>query len=240
MKSIMERMKDNYELRFVNYLPRRIPVIIRLDGRAFHTFTRKCKKPFDEILNNLMVETTKELCRNIQGCKLGYTQSDEISLLVTDFDTLNTDAWFDYNINKIVSISASIATAYFNNFGRNFILGKANYVCFDSRAFSIPKEEVTNYFIARQQDWIRNSVQMLAQSLFPVKQLQNKKNPELIQMCLEKGYDWNTLNLKWRYGTIVERIEENNYGWMSNSFDLIFNKESSFEKIDQLLTPVKE
>lgn len=112
--SLGDRMKNNYENRAKTYLVRRTPVIIRLDGRAFHTFTRGFQKPYDEIFHNAMNATMKYLCENIQGCKLGYTQSDEITLLLTDYDTLTTDAWFDNNVQKICSVSASMATMMFN------------------------------------------------------------------------------------------------------------------------------
>ena len=116
--SLGDRMKNNYENRAKTYLTRRMPVIIRLDGKAFHTFTRGMKKPYDEIFHNTMNETMKYLCENIQGCKLGYTQSDEITLLLTDYDTLDTDAWFDNNVQKICSVSASMATMAFNKYLR--------------------------------------------------------------------------------------------------------------------------
>ena len=116
--SLGDRMKANYENRAKTYLVRRMPVIIRLDGKAFHTFTRGMRKPYDEVFHNTMNETMKYLCENIQGCKLGYTQSDEITLLLTDYDTLTTDAWFDNNVQKICSVSASMATMAFNKFFR--------------------------------------------------------------------------------------------------------------------------
>ena len=111
-----DRMKESYENRSKTYLVRRMPVIIRLDGKAFHTFTKHLQKPYDEVFHNAMNSTMKYLCENIQCCKLGYTQSDEITLLLTDYDTLDTDAWFDNNVQKICSISASLATWAFNTF----------------------------------------------------------------------------------------------------------------------------
>lgn len=108
------RMKNSYEKRTKNFLPRRTYTIIRLDGKAFHTYTKGLKRPFDMGFINDMNETAKYLCENIQGCKFAYVQSDEISLLLTDFDKITTDAWYDGNIQKIVSVSASLATAFFN------------------------------------------------------------------------------------------------------------------------------
>ena len=108
------RMKDFYEGIPKTKLMRRTPVIIRIDGKAFHTFTRGFKRPFDEILIKTMQETTKYLCENIQGCVLGYTQSDEISLVLVDYQRFETSAWFDYEIQKMCSIAASMTTMAFN------------------------------------------------------------------------------------------------------------------------------
>ena len=105
------RMKT-YEKASRMYLTRRMPLIIRLDGKAFHTLTKKLDKPYDKQFKNVMVETAKELVANIMGCKFAYVQSDEISLMLTDYDKLETCAWFDKQIQKIVSVSASMATAY--------------------------------------------------------------------------------------------------------------------------------
>ncbi len=111
-----DRMKSYYENRAKTYLTRRSPVVIRIDGRAFHSFTKNFKKPYDEVFHKAMNSTLQYLCKNIQGCKFGYTQSDEISLLLTDYDTLTTDAFFDYNVQKVCSIAASMTTLAFNKF----------------------------------------------------------------------------------------------------------------------------
>ena len=111
---IGKRMKEYYENIPKTKLMRRAPVIARIDGKNFHTFTRGFKKPFDDILIKSMQETMKYLCENIQGCVLGYTQSDEISLLLVDYKNLNSSAWFDYEVQKICSIAASMATMAFN------------------------------------------------------------------------------------------------------------------------------
>jgi len=197
--SIGNRMKENYENRQKLFLTRRTPVIIRLDGKAFHTFTKGLEKPFDLTLHRTMVETTKFLMEQIQGAQLAYTQSDEISILVTDYDYFETEAWFDYNIQKLTSVSASLATGFFNwesPFNR--------IAYFDSRVFNIPKEEVMNYFLWRFQDWKRNSIQLLGQSLFSHKELHKKNQHEIIEMCKVKGHDWNALPDVWRYGTLIE------------------------------------
>lgn len=202
------RMKENYENRSKTYLVRRTPVIIRLDGKAFHTFTKGLRKPFDDILIKTMQETAKYLCKNIQGCKIAYTQSDEITLLLTDYEKLTTDAWFDYNVQKMCSISASMATLAFNMFFKKNVdreydneygyedgkiyYSKLNKALFDARAFNIPKEEVCNCFIWRQQDATRNAVEMVGHANFSTKEL-HKVNCNQIQEKLwqEKGINFN-------------------------------------------------
>ena len=110
------RMKEFYENVPKTNLMRRTPVVIRIDGKAFHSFTKGFKRPFDEVLIKTMQETTKYLCENIQGCVLGYTQSDEISLILIDYQKFETSAWFDYEVQKMCSIAASMATMTFNKY----------------------------------------------------------------------------------------------------------------------------
>ena len=112
--SLGDRMKTFYENRSKTYLTRRTPVIIRLDGCHFHTFTRGFAKPFDKRLMETMQEVTLELCKTIQGCVFGYTQSDEITLVLVDYKELDSEAWYDYNVQKLCSVSAALATMYFN------------------------------------------------------------------------------------------------------------------------------
>lgn len=112
--ALTQRMKKYYEEVPKTKLVRKIPVCIRLDGKAFHTFLKGFQKPFDDIFIKTMQDTMKYLCQNIQGCVLGYTQSDEISLILIDYQKLTTSAWFDYEVQKICSVSASMATMVFN------------------------------------------------------------------------------------------------------------------------------
>lgn len=110
------RMKTYYEQIPKTKLMRRTPVIIRIDGKAFHTFTKGFRRPFDGLLMDAMRRTTKYLCENIQGCVLGYTQSDEITLILIDYKKFTSQAWFDYEVQKMCSIAASMATMAFNKF----------------------------------------------------------------------------------------------------------------------------
>lgn len=198
--TIGDRMKNNYENRVKHKLIRRTPVIMRLDGKAFHTLTRKCNKPFDSNFIKVMSEVGQKLLNDIQGAKLVYIQSDEISILIIDYDNLETDAWFDYNIQKMVSVSASIASVEFTN------LFKINGY-FDSRVFNIPKEEVSNYFIWRYKDWLRNSLNMFARKFFSQKQLANKNKEDIHEMLFQKNANWSKLSKQLKNGTLFYKRE---------------------------------
>ena len=205
--SLGDRMKS-YEDCYRTHLPIRMPVILRIDGKAFHSYTKGCKKPVDEGLVECMNLTAMALCKEVQGCRLAYVQSDEISLLLTNYQTVDTQSWFDNNLQKMVSISASITSVTFtensyriwgfhdNAEGTGFEgMGYTSPIIkpayFDSRAFVIPKEDVVNYFLWRQQDATRNSVQMLARSLYSHKQCEDKNNSELQELIFQKGINWN-------------------------------------------------
>jgi len=188
--SLGDRMKFFYEDAYRLHLPRRMPVIVRYDGKSFHSYTKSCKKPIDKDLVDCMNETAIYVCKNVQGCKLGYVQSDEVSLLITNYDKLETDCYFDNNIQKIVSVISAMASSHFTSISSK-IFGQIKLAQFDARAFVIPKEEVNNYFIFRQVDATRNSVQMLARTLYSHKQLDNKANSELQDLCMKKGVNWN-------------------------------------------------
>lgn len=221
------RMKTYYEQVPKTRLVRRMPVAIRLDGKAFHTFTRGFQKPFDEVLGNAMVKTMEYLCKNIQGCVFGYTQSDEITLLLVDYQTFETDAWFDYEVQKICSISASMATMAFNRFF-NEEVNNWYYTCpvdtskdnlfhtyiksiekgalFDARCFNIPKEEACNLVYWRQLDATRNSIQMVGQANFSHKELQGCSCSVIQDMLHEqKGINWNDFPTRWKRGTAWTR-----------------------------------
>lgn len=200
-----KRMKG-YELPSKLFLTRRLPTIIRIDGKAFHTFTKNCDKPFDYKIMHCMYSTAKYLCENIQGAKLAYVQSDEISLLLTDYDNINTQAWFDKNVQKMTSVSASMTTLQFNR--RWYYLNDSENIrytgaMFDSRVFNLPKDEVINYFIWRQQDAVRNSIQMVAQANFTPTQIENKNSSELKVMLKDINQNWDDLDDKYKKGVCI-------------------------------------
>ena len=269
------RMKTNYETISKYKLTRRMPVIIRIDGRSFHTYTRGFQKPFDPILMKSMQETMKALCMNIQGVSAAYTQSDEISLLLIDYKYLSSQAWFDNEVQKLCSVSASMATMWFNQFfnllantffredehtgytAREEALSKelgrtsadwtaedhelfysrnkefcdlcgtydrvSKYAMFDSRCFNIPKEEVTNYFYWRQQDAVRNSIQMVGHANFSHKELHNKSCSDIQEMLHEqKGINWNDFSVPEKRGTCCIKTEN---GWIIDKDIPIFRGE---------------
>lgn len=208
------RMKTQYEFRARQFLPRRTYTILRLDGKAFHTYTRGLDKPFDQAFMNDMAYTAQRLCEQVQGAVMAYTQSDEISLLMTDFATNQTEAWFDGNVQKIVSVAASIATAEFGRLRQDAddkrSLAFTPMPLFDCRIFTIPdRVEVENYFIWRQQDATRNSISMAAQASFSHKSLMGlSANQMQEKLFTEAGINWNDYPWSFRRGTLVWREEE--------------------------------
>ncbi|MDY4494939.1 MAG: tRNA(His) guanylyltransferase Thg1 family protein [Erysipelotrichaceae bacterium] len=229
-----DRMKK-YEYVSRIYLTPRTPVIIRLDGKAFHTFTRGFKKPFDMVLVKTMQETMKFLCENIQGCVLGYTQSDEITLVLVDYKKINSCAWFDYNIQKCASVAVSMATMAFNKFfeknvndwiSKNtptfheawsnledeklyhtYLKAFDKGAMFDARVFNIPKEEVTNCILWRQNDATRNSIEMVGHANFSQNQLHKKSCNEIQDMLmLQRGINWNDFPTTLKRGSCCKRI----------------------------------
>lgn len=221
---IGDRMKGQYEDRARAMLPRRTYTIVRVDGKAFHSFTRGMERPFDLGLMQTMDETAKAMCDEMQGAKMAYVQSDEISVLLTDFDTITTDAWFDGNLQKIASVSASLATAQFNVVGA--AKGFGGKALFDARVFTIPDcIEVENYFIWRQQDATRNSIQMAAQANFSHKQLQNKSCAECQEMLwAEKGINWNDYPARFKRGTVVKYGES----WVVDNEPPVFTQDRAY------------
>ena len=119
-QTLGDRMKE-YEYVTRSKLINRLPVVIRLDGKAFHSFTKGFDKPVDDIMTRTMKRTTEALCKNIQSVVMGYTQSDEISLVLMNTSNKSSELWFNNNLSKIISVSASMCTLYFNKFFENFI-----------------------------------------------------------------------------------------------------------------------
>ena len=222
-------------------LMRRTPVIIRIDGRAFHSFTRGFKKPFDEDFMSLMEQTMQSLCEQVSNCVLGYVQSDEITLVLIDYADINTQPWFDNRVQKIASVCASTATAAFNQHLYSLMVEKVAYdqdsslleskflkATFDARAFNVPQHEVLNNLIWRQQDATRNSILSVAQSLFPHKEIEGLKCDELkVKMLMEKEVNWDSLPIPMQRGTCCIKSEMGR-GWILDHNIPIFTDDTEY------------
>ena len=233
---LANRMKE-YEKRNQYYLQKRTPVAIRVDMRAGHTFTRGFKRPFDYIFMKSMQETAKYMCENMGNAKFAYVQSDEITIILTDYDTLETDCWFNYRTYKLCSISASMATMAFNKYFEENVTNEVleykmvphcveiqqeikeyhntliaaldKGAMFDARCFNIPKEEVTNLIYWRQLDASRNSIQMVGQANFSHNELQNKSCNDIQDMLmLQKNINWNDFPTYQKRGSCVVKSDE--------------------------------
>ena len=257
---IGERMK-NYESISQNYLMRRTPVIIRVDGKAFHSFCKNLTKPFDNIFQQAMQQTMKRMCENMQNCIYAYQQSDEISFCLIDYETLETDAWFSYRTDKLCSVTAAMATLYFNQefrrlseleifewhhslvpqsieiqeevnkYHRHLKECIQNGGIFDARCFNIPKEEVTNYFYWRELDAMRNSVLSLGQSRYSHRQLHGASCQVIKEMLRQDNYPWEYLPIYLQRGTSCLKTDN---GWELD-FNMPVLKEEGRAYIDNLV-----
>ena len=225
-----DRMTQYYEsVTHSRTLTRRMPVIIRCDMECGKAFTNKLKKPWDDVFSEAMQRTVCDMAEKIQGCVLGYTASDEISLLLLDYQELNTDAWFSYNIDKLVSSAASMATIFFfKNFVKEVLAYKKTLPdrmdgcdecyyntlldkiqgnpIFDARAFNIPKEEVANYFLDRQRYTEKNSISMLARYYFSHKEIEGKNGSQMKDMLVKEcNVNWDNCPVVYKYGVFCKK-----------------------------------
>lgn len=235
--SLGDRMKG-YEKTPQQRLMNKMPVVIRLDGKAFHTYTKLCDKPFDHDLHNIRSGVLTYLCENIQGCLFGYSQSDEISLVLKDWGTYDTSSWFNNKIQKLCSVSASMATAEWSLLSSSVDNERTsgpdkftNRAIFDSRCFNLPLNEVVNYLLWRQQDWERNSVQMLGQSLYSHRQLHGVSCKQMVtNIENEYGIIWGNLpswqkgGEFWIEGSVVDNfLVKNNRDKLESILNMTYN-----------------
>jgi tRNA(His) guanylyltransferase len=201
--SLGNRMKS-FEAPWRSQLPPRMPVIIRVDGKAFHSYTRGLSRPFCEDFCAAMDCVAVALCEEIQGAKIAYVQSDEISVLVHTYRTFESQAWFDNDVQKMASVSAAVASARMTGISPS-VFGEVREARFDSRCFVLPESEVANAFLWRQNDASRNSIQMLARSLASHKECDGLGQAELQELCFQRGNNWNDLPARYRRGRCVVR-----------------------------------
>lgn len=203
--SLGDRMK-RYEAATRQLLPIRTYTVIRVDGRAFHTVLKHAEKPFDLSVVAAMDAAAKLLVQEIPGALVAYTQSDEISVIVQDFATFQTEPWFGGNVQKLASVTASIATLGFTRVWKAYSERPEHFATFDSRVFTIPNRiEVMNYLLWRQQDAVRNSILMVAQALYSHEELQGVNTERLQDMIWEKGINWNDYAPGLKRGRVVFR-----------------------------------
>lgn len=200
------RMKE-YESVTKNRLMLNSPAIIRVDGKAFHTWTKGLQRPFDPNFYAAMAQTAKELVENIQGAVFAYGQSDEISIFLKDYDAVNTQPWFNGSVQKIVSVSASMATAYFNKYAASLEINGSGLAFFDSRVFNLPLHEVINYFIWRQQDFQRNSVHSVARYYLGHSKCHGLSRNQMIDALaqLEEPVIWGDYSTVFRNGYFYQK-----------------------------------
>lgn len=192
-----DRIK-RYELSYRHFATIRTPLMIRVDGRAFHTFTRGMEKPFDNVLMKSMMLAALAVAKDMQGFKAAYVQSDEVTFCLTDYDSLETTGWFGYNTEKIISISASLMSVNLHKFYPH------KTPIFDSRCFSVPVNDVVNAFLWRAKDWERNSLQMYCHANFSHEQLHKKNISDMHEMLHNIGKNWTTdLSYQERNGTFI-------------------------------------
>jgi tRNA(His) guanylyltransferase len=241
MNNLGDRMKE-YEKVSDFRLQRKIPVIGRLDRKAFHTLTRNLERPFDDNFHRCMVAATTELCKKVQGCRIGYTQSDEITILLADWATFTTDAWFGYRVQKMCSVAASLASVAFNAAWDSYFGGPSmNDAVFDARFWNLTKDEVNNCFLWRQRDAEKNSISMLAQAHYSHKQLHKKNSSDKQDMLMELNppINWNDIETWQKRGTAVHKIdytigEASRSKWVENLETPIFSKDPDY--INSLLS----
>jgi tRNA(His) 5'-end guanylyltransferase len=199
------RIKENYEQAFKIKLPARMPVLLRVDGKSFSKYTKSLGQ-LNENFNCAMDNVALALCENIQGATVAYVQSDEVTVFIHNYKKLSSSSWFGNNIQKMVSVAASIAGTTMTLESTN-LFGKIKPAYFDARVFVVPEAEFNNAFLDRQQDAIRNSIQMLARTLFSSKQLHRKGMLKQKQMILTKEpHDWEKLPISMQRGRCLYRI----------------------------------
>ncbi len=208
-----DRMKRAYENAYKYVLPSRMPVILRVDGKAFHKFTEGMSRPFTAQLITAMDEVATTLCQEIDGAQLAYVQSDEVSVLIHNYKKYDSMSWFSNEVQKMASVGAGIAASVIT-------LAFKRRAAFDGRVFAVPESDVANYFLWRQQDATRNSLSMVARSLYTHDECVDKDSAALQEMCSQKGVVWNDLPTYLKLGRCAVRLPFSRNGVIRHSWEI--------------------
>jgi tRNA(His) guanylyltransferase len=221
-----QRMKRYYEDALRLTLPRRGYVVVRVDGRGFHTFTKALERPYCRPLADALDRAALHACQEMIGCRFAYGQSDEYSFLLTDLDKDDSPLWFDGNVQKIVSVAASLFTAGFNQ-----AFAADRPAVFDARVLVIPQQsEAGKYFLWRQLDASANSLNMLASAHYSHAELLGKSTAEKHELLHAKGLNWATHSTDFKRGRVVRRVDKT---WTVDLDIPIFNRRPEY--LDTLL-----
>lgn len=214
-----DKIKNQFEDALRIHLPRRTHVVIRLDGRRFHTFTKNLERPYDRRLADALDTAAMALASEMSGCRLGFGQSDEYSFLLTDFASEHEKMWFDGNVQKIVSVAASVFTAHF--------AAAFPAATFDARVMVIPRRaDVEQYFLWRQLDASANSLNMLASAHYSHAELLGKSTADKHDLLHAKGINWSQAETSFKRGRVVRPAAAG--GWEVDLEPPIFTREPSY------------
>ena len=214
-----DKIKTNFEDALRIQLPRRTHLVIRIDGRRFHTFTRNLERPYDRRLADALDRAAMALAAEMSGCRLGFGQSDEYSFLLTDFSTEHEKMWFDGNVQKIVSVASSIFTAHFTQ--------AFAAATFDARVMVIPRRaDVEQYFIWRQLDATANSLNMLASAHYTHEELLGQSTAEKHDLLHAKGINWSHAETSFKRGRVIRPAIAS--GWEVDVEPPIFTRDRDY------------
>lgn len=215
------RMKQYYEDALRLTVPRRGYVIVRVDGRGFHTFTKGMERPYCRSLADALDRAALYACQEMIGCRFAYGQSDEYSFLLTDLDKDDSPLWFDGNVQKMASVGASLFTAGFNR-----AFAGEHPAIFDARVLVIPqRSEVEKYFLWRQLDASANSLNALASANYSHDELLGKSTVEKHELLHAKGLNWAKEPADFKRGRMVRRAGNT---WRVDLDIPIFNREPAY------------
>lgn len=222
MSSDLENRMRTYEEK--SHFIKRIPVIVRIDGKSFKNFTKQEvfyineKYDFSNIIIDGLVFAANNCLESGNNAKCAYIQSDEISILLTDFDYLNTEPLFNYDKEKIISYFTSVVSNSFNDYMNlfrksNSIIRPIKIANFLTKAHNYPEDDVVNYFVWRQQDAIRNSISKFCRNFYSDNEMHCKNQSNMHEMLYQKGMNWATdLDDKFKNGVFIYKdkgFEEN-------------------------------